>query len=71
MSQLQTTITPHNQLPYVTRQLTTDIDAVVDNAVEAQKAWRRVQLEQRIAIGLRFIVSSAEHGANSNAHKVH
>jgi hypothetical protein len=53
----QTTISPHNQTPYVTRQLTTEVDAVVSKARAAQKSWRKVQIEQRIGIGLRFVVS--------------
>lgn len=56
MAPTQTTITPHDQSPYVTHELTTDVDTVVNVAVEAQKAWKKVQVEQRIAIGLRFIV---------------
>lgn len=53
----QTTISPHNQSAYVTRQLTADVDVIVDKAKAAQKSWRKVPIEQRIAIGLRFVVS--------------
>ncbi|KAF8317428.1 succinate semialdehyde dehydrogenase [Clavulina sp. PMI_390] len=51
----QTTISPHTQSAYVTRQLTTDVDIIVTKARVAQKSWRKVQVEQRIAIGLRFV----------------
>ena len=53
----QTTISPHNQQAYVTRQYpsTTEIDAQIDKAAAAQKAWARVPLKERIAIGYKFI----------------
>lgn len=53
----QTTIAPHTQSAYVTRQLTADVEVIVDKAKAAQKSWRKVPVEQRIAIGLRFVVS--------------
>jgi acyl-CoA reductase-like NAD-dependent aldehyde dehydrogenase len=55
----QTTISPHNQRPYVTRQLTTEVDVIVSKARAAQKSWRKMQIEQRIGIGLRFVASRA------------
>ncbi|KAG6831451.1 hypothetical protein H0H92_010360 [Tricholoma furcatifolium] len=57
MAQVQTTITPHNQQPYVQRTYpsTQELDAVIDRAQEAQKAWAAVPLEERISIGKKFI----------------
>ena len=53
----QTTISPHNQQPYVTRQYPSaaELDAQLDKAAAAQKAWARVPLKERIAIGYKFI----------------
>ncbi|KAF9505975.1 hypothetical protein BS47DRAFT_1305884 [Hydnum rufescens UP504] len=51
----QTTIAPHDQSPYVTRKLETDLEGIVEKAYNAQRSWREVQIEQRIAIGHRFV----------------
>ncbi|KAJ3810985.1 succinate semialdehyde dehydrogenase [Lentinula aff. lateritia] len=53
----QTTITPHNQQPLVTRNYPTEseLDATIVRAAEAQKAWAKVPLEERIKIGRKFI----------------
>ncbi|GLB39323.1 putative aldehyde dehydrogenase family protein [Lyophyllum shimeji] len=57
MPEIQTTITPHNQHPYVSREYppVSELDAAIQNAVEAQKAWAAVPLKERIAIGRKFI----------------
>ena len=57
----QTTISPHNQQAYVTRQYpsSTELDAQIDKAAAAQKAWARVPLKQRIEIGRRFMVRTS------------
>ncbi|KAJ2912910.1 hypothetical protein MD484_g7499, partial [Candolleomyces efflorescens] len=54
---IQTTISPHNQQPYVSRThpLPEDLDATIAKAAAAQKEWAAVPLEQRIAIGRQFI----------------
>ena len=54
----QTTIIPHFQEPYVTRVYPSvaDLDRLIQSAVIAQKAWNVVPLEERIAIGRKFIV---------------
>ncbi|ETW87357.1 hypothetical protein HETIRDRAFT_437877 [Heterobasidion irregulare TC 32-1] len=53
----QTTIIPHSQKPLVTRQYpsVTEVDSLIGRASEAQKAWSRVPLKERIAIGTRFM----------------
>lgn len=53
----QTTITPHDQSAYVTRKLETNLEGVVRKAYNAQQSWRKVPIDQRIAIGHRFVVS--------------
>ncbi|RDB18652.1 hypothetical protein Hypma_014768 [Hypsizygus marmoreus] len=57
MPEIQTTITPHNQQPYVQRTYPTEseLDAVIQSAAEAQKAWSKVPLEERVEIGRKFI----------------
>ncbi|KAF5380042.1 hypothetical protein D9615_006154 [Tricholomella constricta] len=57
MPEIQTTITPHSQQPYVSRTYPSEseLDASIQNAVAAQKAWAAVPLEARIAIGRKFI----------------
>ncbi|CAA7268496.1 unnamed protein product [Cyclocybe aegerita] len=56
MPEIQTTIIPHNQEPYVTRTYPTEaeLDTVIAKAAVAQKSWSAVPLDQRIAIGRRF-----------------
>ncbi|KAJ3732543.1 Aldehyde/histidinol dehydrogenase [Lentinula guzmanii] len=53
----QITITPHNQQPLLTRDYPTEaeLDATIAEAFEAQKAWAKVPLEERIRIGWKFI----------------
>lgn len=54
----QTTITPHDQSSYVTRDLSDkDTGSIVDKAVEAQRVWKKVEVNERIAIGRKFIVN--------------
>jgi len=55
----QTTIIPHNQQPYVTRQYPSpvELDAAIERAAAAQKAWAQRPLADRIAIGRAFVVS--------------
>lgn len=58
----QTTISPHNQQPLVTRDYptsNTEIDAVIVAAARQQKEWAAKPLSERIAIGERFIVSAS------------
>ena len=56
----QTTISPHSQEPYVTRVYPSEgeLDKLIDGAVAAQKAWSTVGVENRIAIGRKFMVCS-------------
>ncbi|KAF5337946.1 hypothetical protein D9758_013100 [Tetrapyrgos nigripes] len=53
----QTTIIPHNQQPLVTRTYPeqSELDTSIKNAAEAQKAWSKVPLKERIAIGRKFM----------------
>ncbi|TFY71445.1 hypothetical protein EVG20_g1555 [Dentipellis fragilis] len=52
----QTTIIPHSQKPLVTRTYPTEsqLDDVIQSTAKAQKAWARVPLKDRIAIGTKF-----------------
>ena len=54
----QTTIIPHSQEPYVTRTYPSEqeLDKIIHDATVAQKAWKDVPLEERIAIGRKFMV---------------
>jgi acyl-CoA reductase-like NAD-dependent aldehyde dehydrogenase len=54
----QTTITPHNQTPLVTRTYVSqpELDDIVKSSSEAQKAWARVPLKDRLAIATKFVV---------------
>ncbi|KAJ4477412.1 succinate semialdehyde dehydrogenase [Lentinula aciculospora] len=67
----QTTITPHNQQPLVTRNYPTevDLDATIERAAQAQKAWAKVPLEERVKIGRNFIASN-ENIVSSYAYNV-
>lgn len=58
MSSIQTTITPHNQRPFVTRTYPSEneLDKIIANAVVAQKAWSAVSVEDRVIIGRKFMV---------------
>jgi hypothetical protein len=57
----QTTITPHNQQPLVTRTYpsTQDLEKVILCSADAQKQWAKVPLSDRIAIANKFVVSAA------------
>ena len=55
---IQTTITPHNQNPFVNRKYPSEneLDQLITNAVIAQKTWSVVSVEDRVAIGKKFMV---------------
>ncbi|KAF8067591.1 succinate semialdehyde dehydrogenase [Lyophyllum atratum] len=57
MPEIQTTIIPHSQQPYVSREYPSvlELDTAIRNAAEKQKAWAAVPLKERIAIGRKFI----------------
>ncbi|KAF8056685.1 NAD-aldehyde dehydrogenase [Lyophyllum atratum] len=57
MPEIQTTITPHSQKPYVLREYPSELelDSAIHNAAEKQKAWAAVPLKERITIGRKFI----------------
>jgi len=54
----QTTITPHNQQPLVTRTYPSEpeLNEIIVRASVAQRAWARVPLKDRLAIGTKFLV---------------
>ena len=54
----QTTITPHNQTPLVTRTYVSqsELDDIVKRSSKAQKEWARVPLKDRLAIATKFVV---------------
>jgi acyl-CoA reductase-like NAD-dependent aldehyde dehydrogenase len=56
---IQTTISPYTQEPVCTRPLLSDteLDNVVAAAVKAQKSWKKVSLDDRIAIAEKWVVS--------------
>ena len=56
---LQTTIIPHSQKPLVTRKYPTEpeLDAVIQRSSKAQKEWAKVPIQERVAIGRKFMVS--------------
>ncbi|EIM92724.1 succinate semialdehyde dehydrogenase [Stereum hirsutum FP-91666 SS1] len=53
----QTTISPHNQQGLVTKQYPSEseLDGSIERAAKAQKAWSKVPLKERIAIGNKFM----------------
>ncbi|KAH9946564.1 Aldehyde/histidinol dehydrogenase [Amylocystis lapponica] len=55
--QTQTTISPHNLQPLVTRTYPSEseLDAKIERAAAAQKQWSRVPLKDRVAIGRKFL----------------
>lgn len=57
---IQTTISPYTQQPVCTRPLLSEkqLDTVIAEAVKAQKSWKKVPLEDRIAIAEKWLVSS-------------
>ncbi|KAH6909532.1 succinate semialdehyde dehydrogenase [Coprinopsis sp. MPI-PUGE-AT-0042] len=54
---VQTTITPHNQQPYVSRNYPSEkeIQEAIADAVKAQKEWKKVPLKERVEIGRKFV----------------
>lgn len=56
----QTTITPHSQEPLVTRTYPSEseLDALIQKSAKAQKEWAKVPVQERVAIGRKFMVSS-------------
>jgi acyl-CoA reductase-like NAD-dependent aldehyde dehydrogenase len=58
MPQIQTTISPIDQQPVLTRPLLTDdqLDHVVAESVRAYKGWRKVSLDDRLAIAEKWMV---------------
>ncbi len=54
----QTTITPHNQQPFVTRNYPSqsELDTIIRRSSLAQNAWARVPLKDRLATGTKFLV---------------
>ncbi|KAI0304764.1 succinate semialdehyde dehydrogenase [Russula brevipes] len=57
MASSQTTITPHNQQPLVTRTFPSEpeLDGVIRRAAVAHQLWARVPLKGRLAIGAKFV----------------
>ncbi len=57
MSQMQTTIIPHTQEPYVTRTYPSpdELGVAIEASAKSQKEWAKVPLTERIGIGRRFI----------------
>jgi delta 1-pyrroline-5-carboxylate dehydrogenase len=55
----QTTITPHSQKPLVTRVYPSEseLNVLIQNSATVQKEWSRVPLQERIAIGRKFMAS--------------
>ncbi|KZT67542.1 ALDH-like protein [Daedalea quercina L-15889] len=53
----QTTISPHNQKPLVTRTYPsqTELSNVIERSEAAQKQWARVPLKDRISVATKFI----------------
>ena len=56
---IQTTISPFTQEPICTRPLLseTELNTVITQAVKAQKSWKKVPLDDRIAIAEKWLVS--------------
>lgn len=65
----QTTIIPHSQKPLVTRiyPSQSELDVLIQNSVKAQKEWARVPLQQRIAVGRKFMASSLSLEVNNRS----
>jgi len=57
MATSQTTIIPHSQEPFITRQYPSEdkLDAIIAAAAEAQSSWSKTALAERIAICNRFL----------------
>jgi acyl-CoA reductase-like NAD-dependent aldehyde dehydrogenase len=56
---IQTTISPYTQEPILTRPLLSEaeLDNAIANAVKASKSWRKVSVDERIAIAEKWLVS--------------
>lgn len=56
---IQTTISPYTQQPVCTRPLLSEkqLDAVIAEAVKAQKSWKKVALDERIKVAEKWLVS--------------
>lgn len=57
---IQTTISPFTQSPICTRPLLSgaELENVITAAVKAQKSWKKVPLDERIAIAEKWLVSA-------------
>jgi len=55
---IQTTISPYTQQPICTRPLLseTELNTAITEAVKAQKSWKKVPLDDRIAIAEKWLV---------------
>jgi acyl-CoA reductase-like NAD-dependent aldehyde dehydrogenase len=60
MPQIQTTISPIDQKPVLTRPLQTEeqLDHVIAESVKAYKSWRKVPLDDRLKIAEQWMVRS-------------
>ena len=63
-SKIQTTISPYTQEPILTRPLLseTELDNAITKAAKAQKAWRKVSVDERIAIAEKWLVGTRSTG---------
>ncbi|ORY34867.1 putative aldehyde dehydrogenase [Naematelia encephala] len=55
---IQTTISPYTQKPLLTRPLLSDteLDGVISESLKAQKSWKKVTLDERIAVAEKWLV---------------
>ncbi|KAJ8463636.1 hypothetical protein ONZ45_g17507 [Pleurotus djamor] len=62
--EIQTTICPHTQLPLYSRTYPTvdELDSKIAKAQIAYQAWSKVPLQERIAIGRKFVDAFREMG---------
>ena len=58
---IQTTISPYSQKPILTRPLQSkeQLDNAISQAVKAGKSWKKVPLDDRIAIAEKWLVRHA------------
>ncbi|WRT69545.1 uncharacterized protein IL334_006532 [Kwoniella shivajii] len=61
---IQTTISPYTQEPVCTRPLLSEseLDNVIAESVKAQKSWKKVPLEERVAIARKWLTEFEEIG---------
>ncbi|WWD20150.1 hypothetical protein CI109_104626 [Kwoniella shandongensis] len=61
---IQTTISPFTQKPICTRPLLSEseLDSVIAQSVKAHKSWKKVPLEERIAIARKWLVEFEKIG---------